>query len=289
MPGGSAAPILVAFGAGALFFGLVVGGIGLAFGVIVLVATLLVWFREAIRDYDHIEGTPNLPAVVHPGPPPGVHMPGPSIRPFLGALGSAALLGGLVVGGWVLILAVVFLVYTLMGWLFDFTAEYRKVEEADTTGHLENITPRKLPVRTLQVFAVLFALVALNQAGIFPPAGPASAGGPGASAGASAAPGGAVAPPGSLPITAMNIAYDTKTLEVPAGKAFTIFFTNKDPSSTPHDVELRSSDGTTLKQQPPTPGGTSQTYQYDALQAGTYTYICSIHPIPSMTGTLTVK
>ncbi len=295
MPGGSSAPILVAFGAGSLFLGLVLGGIALWFGVVLLVATLLVWFREAIRDYDHLAGAQRLPAVVHEGPPPGVHMPGPSIRPFLGALGSAALLGGLVVGGWVLALAVVFLVYTLVGWLVDFTAEYRKVEDADQTGHLENIPARRLPVRTLQVFAVLFALVALNQAGILPPTGSATAGGPGASPGASgapggsAAPGGPVAPPGSLPIVAKGFAYDTQTLETAAGKPFTIFFTNQDPAGTPHDVELRAKDGTVLQQQKPTDGGTSSTYQYTALQPGDYTYICSIHPIPAMTGTLTVK
>ncbi|HEY4228052.1 MAG TPA: cupredoxin domain-containing protein [Candidatus Limnocylindrales bacterium] len=299
MPGGSPAPILVAFGAGSLFLGLVIGGIGLLFGVFLLVATLLIWFREAIRDYDHIAGSQNLPAVVHPGPPPGVHMPGPSIRPLMGALGSAALLGGLVVGGWVLVLAVVFLVYTLIGWLTDFTAEYRKVEEADHTGHLENIPTRRLPARTLQVFAVLFALVALNQAGILPPTSPATAGGPGASGAptaSGAAPGSSGAalgapagPPGSLPLVAKGFAYETQTLEVSAGKPFTIFFTNQDPAGTPHDVELRNKDGSVIKSQAPTNGGTSTAYQYDALQPGDYVYICSIHPIPAMTGTLTVK
>jgi plastocyanin len=215
----------------------------------------------------------------------------------MGALGSAALLGGLVVGGWVLILAVVFLVYTLMGWLVDFTAEYRKVEEADHTGHLENIPARRLPIRTLQIFAVLFALVALNQAGILPPTSSATAGGPGAS-GAPAASGGASGasgapaaggPPGSLPLSAMNFAYDTKTLSVAAGKPFTIYFTNNDPASTPHDVELRAKDGSVLQKQSPTNGGSSTAYQYTALQPGDYVYICSIHPIAAMTGTLTVK
>lgn len=287
MPGGSVAPILVAFGAGALFLGLVLGGIMLWVGVTILIVTLLVWFREAIRDFDHVADAQRLPTVIHEGPPPGVHMPGPSIRPFLGALGTAALLGGLVVGGWVLVLAVVFLVYTLIGWLIDFTAEYRKVVEADTTGHLENIPPRRLPARTLQVFAVLFALLALNQAGIFPPTSPATAGAPGASPAASA--GGPVAPAGSLPLVAKGFAYETKTLEVAAGKPFTIFFTNNDPATTPHDVELRNKDGSVIKKQPPTLGGTSQAYQFDALQPGDYVYICSIHPIDAMTGTLTVK
>ena len=30
-------------------------------------------------------------------------------------------------------------------------------------------------------------------------------------------------------------------------------------------------------------------YDVPALPAGTYTYICSIHPIPAMTGTATLK
>ena len=287
MPGGSVAPILVAFGAGALFLGLVLGGVWLAVGAAVLVVTLVVWFREALRDYWHLEPAERLPAVIEEpkGPPPGVHMPGPSIRPLLGALGTAALLGGLVIGGWVLILAVVFLVYTLIGWLVDATAEYRKVEEADATGHLENIPDRRLPVRTLQVFAVLFALIGMAQLGIFPPAGPASGGAPGASA----APSGAGAPPGALTVVAKGLAFDTHALEVKAGAPFTIFLKNEDPATTPHDVEIRSTDGAKIKGQPKTDGGKSQVYEYDALQPGSYVFICSIHPIDAMKGTLTVK
>lgn len=287
MPGGSAAPILVAIGAGALFLGLVVGGIALWIGVTLMVVTMLVWLREALRDYDHLETAQRLPAVVHEGPPPGVHMPGPSIRPLLGALGSAALLGGLVVGGWFLVLAIVFLVYTLIGWLVDASAEYRKTVEADRTGHLESIPARRLPTRTLQVFAVLFVLVGLNQLGIFPPA---SAGTPGASGapGASAAPP-AGAPAGALPLVAKGIKFETKSLEVSTGKPFVIYLTNEDPSTTPHDVEIRTTSGTKIQGQPPTAGGASQAYSYNALEPGTYTFICSIHPIDAMTGTLTVK
>lgn len=294
MPGGSSAPIFVALGAGALFAGLVIGGVGLLVGTIILVITLLAWFREAIRDYDHIEGRARrraqLPAVVHEGPPPGVHMPGPSIRPLLGALGAGALFMGLVFGGWVLALAVVFLVWTLLGWLVDFTAEYRKVVEADHTGHLENIPDRRLPIRTLQVFAVAFVVLGLLQVGIIPPAGPATAGGSAAPTGGTGTGGGGEVPPGALPVVAKNIEFDVKTLEVEAGKPFTIFFRNEDPASVPHDVDLRSADGSQLVQDQPTiNGGTSQAYQYNALQAGTYEFRCSVHPVPAMTGTLTVK
>lgn len=288
MPGGSSAPILVAIGAGALFLGLVLGGVWLGIGVVVLVITLVAWMREALRDYDHLEPARSLPAVIHEGPPPGVHMPGPSIRPLLGALGSAMLFLGLVVGGWFLVVAIVFLVYTLLGWLIDATAEYRKTVEADRTGHLENIPDRRLPMRTLQVFAVVFVLIGLNQLGVFPPT--SAAGAPGASG----APSGSGAPAGGPPAGALNLvakgfAFDTKTLEASAGKPFVIYLKNDDPASTPHDVEIRSSSGTKVQGQPPTDGGAAQAYNYNALEAGTYTFICSIHPIDPMTGTLTVK
>lgn len=287
MPGPSAAPILVAFGAASLFFGLVVGGTALLIGAAVLVLTLLAWGREAIRDYDHLEPAQTLPAVVRE-PPPGVHIPGPSIRPLMGALGTAALMGGLVIGGWVLVAAVVFLAWTLVGWLVDFTAEYRKVEEADQTGHLENIPARRIPTRALQGFAVLFVAIALVQFGIFPPQSSSAGGAPGASPGAS---GGAAAslPPGTLQIVAQNVAYDVKALTVDAGKPFTIQFVNKD-AGIDHDVDIRDAAGkSVIQDQPHTPGGQTSLYQYTALQPGTYTFICSVHPIAQMTGTLTVK
>lgn len=290
MPGGSIAPVLAAIGAAAVVFGLVAGGVALLVGAGILVATLLVWFREGMRDYNQVaagevEPANRLPAVVHPGPPPGVHMPGPSIRPLLAALGAAALLGGLVVGGWVLILAVVFLVYTLIGWLIDATAEYRKVEEADRTGHLENIPDRRLPMRTLQLFAVAFALLAMVQLGILPPTSPTTA-----DPGASPAPGGPSLPPGTLTVAAKVIAFDQKALQVTADQPFAILFKNEDPATTPHDIDIRSADGAqTLKDQPTIKGGTEALYEYEALQAGTYQFICTIHPIPAMTGTLTVQ
>lgn len=295
MPGGSAAPILAALGAGSLFFGLAFlktpgSGVLLFAGVILLVATLLVWFREGMRDYAHLEApaqaaSRQLPAV-HREPPPGVHMPGPSIRPLMGALGSAALLGGLVVGGWVLILAVVFLVYTLIGWLVDFTAEYRKVEEADQTGHLENIPTRALPARPLQVFAVLFVLAGLWQAGILPPTSPTDAGGPGASPGASGPPAG-----GPLVVVAKGIAFDRTALQVPGGKPFTITLKNEDAATTTHDISIYETDGSTVVQaQEPIAGGTEQSYDYDALEPGDYKFICSVHlSVPQMSGTLTVQ
>lgn len=104
------------------------------------------------------------------------------------------------------------------------------------------------------------------------------------------------APAASLPpnapsftINAASIAYDIKELSVPAGTPFAIKFNNNDPAGVQHNVDIRSSDGTTIQDTPVIDGGTSTTYVYTALQPGTYTFICKIHPIPAMTGTLTVK
>ena len=288
MPGPSYAPIVAAVGAAALLWGLVVGGDALLIGLVVLVLSLLYWGREAIRDYDHVARTETLPAVVHEGPPPGVHMPGPSFRPLLGALGTTALMAGLVAGGWLLAAGVIILVMTLLGWLVDARAEYVKTEEADRTGHMENIPDPQWPKRLLQVAAVLFVLAALLETGIFPPkSADTAAGGPGGSP----APSEPAATPGTaFDITAKDIAFDTKSIVVSANQPFTIHFANNDTPGITHNIEIRAADKTTVIQnQDVINGGTSTTYSYQALAPGTYTFICVIHPIPNMTGTITVK
>src|SRR4029453_17791658 len=91
----SYAPIFAGIGTGLALWGLVVGGWGLVLGIAALVLTLLYWLREGLRDYEHLpdaEKPPRLPAVAHEGPPPGVHMIGPSFLPPPRALGVAALL-----------------------------------------------------------------------------------------------------------------------------------------------------------------------------------------------------
>jgi plastocyanin/cytochrome c553 len=104
------------------------------------------------------------------------------------------------------------------------------------------------------------------------------------------------APAASLPadapkldLVALNFTFDKKELSVPANTAFAINLDNQDPAGTPHNVELKKSDGTVIVNPPTVDGGNKTTYVYDPLPAGTYTFICFVHPIPGMTGTLTVK
>jgi cytochrome c oxidase subunit 2 len=100
----------------------------------------------------------------------------------------------------------------------------------------------------------------------------------------------APAPSGAavLKVTAKDITFDTKSLDAPANAPFVIDFKNDDPAGIPHNIEIRDASGKVLQDQPTIDGGTSTTYNYTALPAGTYTFICKIHPIPNMTGTLTV-
>lgn len=288
MPGPSYAPIFAAVGVSGLLWGLVVGGTALWIGLTILVLALLYWGREAIQDYDHATHVETLPAVVHAGPPPGIHMPGPSFRPLLGALGVTSLLGGLVAGGWLLAVGVIILVMTLAGWLVDAKAEYVKTVEADRTGHLENIAAPVWPRRLLQIAVALIVLAVLVDTGIFPPRSSDSEAGGGT---ASPVPSGAVATPGTaFEITAKAIAFDTLDLTVPANTPFTIKLTNEDPPGVLHDVDIRAGDKTSVVQdQDVINGGDSVTYSYQGLPSGSYVFICSIHPIPGMTGTLTVK
>ena len=100
----------------------------------------------------------------------------------------------------------------------------------------------------------------------------------------------ATAPPDApvLEVVGEGIAYDVKELEAPANTTFVIHFENKD-DSIPHDVDIRLADGTVVVDNPLVTTVGDANYVFDGLDAGTYTFICSVHPIPAMTGTLTVK
>jgi mono/diheme cytochrome c family protein/plastocyanin len=115
-----------------------------------------------------------------------------------------------------------------------------------------------------------------------PQASPGASPEPGASAAPSEAPGeGAV-----LEISAQNIAFDKDALEAPADTAFQIRFANND-AGVPHNVEIRDEAGTSIWVGDIFNGVETRVYDVPALPAGTYTFICTVHP--NMVGTLTVK
>jgi len=87
-----------------------------------------------------------------------------------------------------------------------------------------------------------------------------------------------------LDISAQNIAFDTNHLEAPAGQAFVLEFDNNDPGI-PHNVEIKDANGTSVFKGQIITGPAKASYQIPALPAGTYTFVCDVHP--NMTGTLT--
>ena len=292
LPGPSLSPVFGAIGMGLLLFGLVFRGPILVVGVAALVLSLLYWGAEAMRDYDHATSAQSsLPAVVHPGPPPGVHMPGPSFRPVIAAIALTVLMFGLVFKGWLLAVGLIMLVISLVGWLRDARAEYVLAERADRIGHLEPMPAPRAPIGTFALFGVLFLLAVVLNSGLIPPgsASGASGGASPAPAG-SGAPGGSSAPGGSLPpadvtVTAKDIKFDPTSLSATAGKGFTIAFTNDDPG-VPHDIEVADSSGVLFEGQ--TINGVATTvYTVPPLKAGTYKFQCKWHP--AMVGELTVK
>jgi hypothetical protein len=248
----------------------VFGGPILVLGVIALVLTLLYWLVEALHLYDKDIGstTPQLPAVVHEGPPAGVHMPGPSFRPFLGALGVTLLMLGLVFGGWLLAVGVIALIATLLGWLIDARREFVKTVEA-----------------------------VVLQAGLLP-TGEAS-GGDGGEGGPSAAPsgsgdpteggpsGGPPPPDADVAVTARGVAFVETEISAPADTAFTMALVNEDPG-TPHNIELKDASGGIVFQGEVFNGVETRVYDVPALPAGAYSFLCTVHPT-TMLGTATLQ
>ena len=132
------------------------------------------------------------------------------------------------------------------------------------------------------------------------PSGAASAGASSAPASAAPAPSagsGAPAPSstpaassatGAVVISASGIKYEQTTVSAPAGKPFQISFENKD-AGTPHNVVIHQGDasGAVLFSGVVFSGVETRVYDVPALAAGTYAFVCIVHP--TMVGTLNVQ
>jgi cytochrome c oxidase subunit 2 len=89
-----------------------------------------------------------------------------------------------------------------------------------------------------------------------------------------------------LKLSATNTEFSTHDLQATAGQPFTIEFTNNDAIA--HNVAIFKGDQPLFHGALFTGPGTTS-YVIDALPAGEYTFICDVHPLPAMTGKLTVK
>ena len=110
-----------------------------------------------------------------------------------------------------------------------------------------------------------------------------------ACSGASAAPAGTSAPAGNpsagaVSVVAKDLKFTTPDVTAPAGKPFTVAFDNQDGA--PHNIAISDASGAKVFKGDIV-ASTKVDYQVPALAAGTYGFICEVHP--DMKGTITVK
>jgi len=96
-----------------------------------VLALVALWLLMTVRGFATLGPRQRRPQFA-PVPPAGLHAPGPSYAPVLGAIGTAAFVAALVVGGAALLFAVLLLVLALLYWLREFMAEYEHVAGATT-------------------------------------------------------------------------------------------------------------------------------------------------------------
>jgi plastocyanin len=88
----------------------------------------------------------------------------------------------------------------------------------------------------------------------------------------------------TVQVSAINIAFEQTEISAPADAAFTIAFENKE--AVPHNVEIKDAGGMSMFKGEIVTGPTTVNYQVPAPPAGTYQFVCTVHP--NMVGTLTV-
>jgi mono/diheme cytochrome c family protein/plastocyanin len=88
----------------------------------------------------------------------------------------------------------------------------------------------------------------------------------------------------TVDVSASGVAFEQSALKAPAGAAFTLHFDNKD-AGIPHNVDIKDASGASVFKGEVFPGAAAKDYNVPALKAGSYTFVCDVHP--NMTGTLT--
>ena len=144
---------------------------------------------------------------------------------------------------------------------------------------------RPLPAVILS-FLVVVACTSASPGWTYMPA-PSATPVPSASGEASAAPSGS-ANPNLVQISALGLKFEQSAVTAPANTPFQVVFENKDPG-TPHNVSLRLGDanGSELFKGAVFNGVETRTYDVPALDAGSYAFVCDVHP--TMIGTVTAK
>jgi plastocyanin len=322
LPGPSPWPFVGSAGLGLLVFAFVIGLDALPSLIIFLVGASLVvvailgWLADAGREYRGVEsgaghgplltaaeGSPGAHLLsggrsgetalsgalveagrvdAHPEVPEGIHLPGPSAWPFLAPIGLAVALFGLILSPALLIGGIVMGAIASIGWLLEAGREYRQVEAhghaEPATRDPEKVFPKALMPVYVAIAGIALAITVLPAAfALFPGAGDGD--------------GGVVGPePTDTPYVSASTAMDFEQDEIAvfADQPFTMTFENKQ-AGVPHNVAIWDSPAlnTEYFQGEIFDGPDTRVYEVPPLAAGTYWFICTVHP--NMTGTLYVQ
>ncbi len=87
-------------------------------------------------------------------------------------------------------------------------------------------------------------------------------------------------------VTAQNLAFTETEVTAPADASFTLSFDNQD-ASVLHDVQIKDASDAEVFKTPTFEGAAKRDFTVPALPAGSYPFVCTVHP--DMTGTLTAE
>ena len=260
----------------------------LLIGLVIAVVGVIGWYLDAGREWHHVEDPAWHPS--GPGPaladaqpqralPAGVHLPGPSPWPFLAPLGLGVVFFGLVYNPVFIVAGVLMAAIAAGGWYVDAGREYRAVEAGHPLDGSQVDPTSRLPNALLGVYATIgvVAIVVAAFPSFIAWVNPAPSEAPAASLS-----------PNQTVIAQSVLGFAATTMTVPAGVELTIDFQNTDTGVQHNWALYDPADGKELFKGPILTGPANATLAVPALQAGTYDYVCDIHP-QTMTGTLTAQ
>jgi len=265
---------------------LVLLSIGLVIGALAFIG----WFLDARKEYevtvagDHhlvlaaeTAGRPVVQTI-----PEGVHLPPPSPWPFFAPVGIFFAFLGLALGPVLIVGGLAMAGIAAVGWTLEARREYREVADGEHMDPELRDPERVWPKRLVPVYAGIAVLSITLSLGnwmlsFLPQTEDAVAGG------------GPTATTEPYISASTVIAFEVTEVVVPADTPFTITFENKQVG-VDHNVEIFADAAKTqvLYDGEVFPGPATKEYEVQPLAAGTYPYICKVHPV-TMVGNLIVE